>query len=75
MNGGLLYSVEVAIVRCPGDGADGTNPGPTEKPTIVRYCDVCRRWGVNGSSHTCRQNWRPRLSDLLIQMSREGSQS
>jgi len=44
----LIYSVEVAIVRCPGDG-DGLG-GPTPNPTVVRYCDVCRRWGAAGSA-------------------------
>lgn len=72
MIGELLYSIEVAIVRCPGDRDAETQAGPRETPTIVRYCDVCRRWGANGSTHTCWRNWRPRLSDLLIEMTRDG---
>jgi hypothetical protein len=72
MTGELLYSVEVAITRCPGEGEGGANPGPTEKPVIVRYCDICRRWGAAGTTHTCWRNWRQRLSDLLIEMTRDG---
>lgn len=72
MTGELVYSVEVAIVRCPGDGEGGANPGPVETPATVRYCDVCRRWGASGSTHTCFRNWRQRLSDLLIEMTRDG---
>ena len=68
MTGDRIYSVEVAIVRCPGDGAGA----PTEQPTTVRYCDICRRWGANGSIHLCRRNWRPCLSDLLMELAREG---
>jgi hypothetical protein len=71
MIGELIYSVEVAVVRCPGDG-EGANGGPTETPTTVRYCDVCRRWGANGSTHLCWRNWRPRLSDLLMDLARDG---
>jgi hypothetical protein len=44
MTDDLIYSVAVTIVRCPGDGEHG-GAGPTETPTIVRYCDICRRWG------------------------------
>lgn len=69
MIGDLIYSVEVAIVRCPGDGADG---GPVEKPITVRYCDICRRWGESGSTHLCWRNWRQRLSDLLLDLTRDG---
>jgi hypothetical protein len=69
--GELVYSVEVAIVREPGDGEGGTNPGPTETPARVRYCDICRRWGTTGSTHLCGRNWHRRLSDLLIVLSRE----
>lgn len=68
MNRELIYSIVVAIVRCPGDGAGA----PIEEPTTVRYCDVCRRWGANGSTHSCGRNWRPRLADLLIELVREG---
>lgn len=72
MIGELVYSVEVAVVHCPGDGEGGANPGPTEAQVIVRYCDICRRWGANGSPHLCGRNWHRRLSDLLIALSREG---
>ena len=65
----LIYSVAVTIVRCPGDGERG-GAGPTETPTIVRYCDICRRWGANNSTHLCWRNWRPRLSDLLRELTR-----
>lgn len=68
----LIYSVEVAIVRWPGDG-DGVGSGrPTEKPTTVRYCDVCRRWGAPGSTHLCGRNWCVRLWDLLMDKARDG---
>jgi len=73
MIGEQIYSVEVAIVRCPGDGEDGGPLGaPVEKPTTVRYCDVCRRWGLVGSTHMCWRNWRGRLSDLLLDLTRDG---
>lgn len=68
MTGELIYSVEVLVVRCPGDGAA---PGPVEAPLTVRYCDICRRWGAVGSTHLCWRNWRPRLSDLLMDLTRE----
>ncbi|HEX3696224.1 MAG TPA: hypothetical protein VH374_12645 [Polyangia bacterium] len=69
----LVYSVEVAIVRCPGDGTDGASLGaPVETPTTVRYCDICRRWGAAGTTHMCWRNWRRRLSDLLREMKRDG---
>ena len=78
MSGELIYSVEVLIVHCPGDG-DGGGVGvegaiavPGRGATTVRYCDICRRWGATGSTHLCRENWRPRLSDLLIDLGREG---
>jgi hypothetical protein len=70
MTSELIYSVEVAIVRYPG-GTEG-DAAPAEKPTTVRYCDICRRWGANGSTHICWRNWRPRLSDLLMELAREG---
>jgi hypothetical protein len=65
-----IYSVEVAIVRYPGRTEGGA--GPVETPTTVRYCDICRRWGANGSTHICWRNWRTRLSDLLMELAREG---
>jgi hypothetical protein len=72
MIGELVYSVQVGIVRCPGDGEAGVNAGPVEKPTAVRYCDVCRRWGTVASTHLCGSNWHRRLSDLLIAVARDG---
>jgi hypothetical protein len=72
MIGELTYSVEVTIVRCPGDGEGGAAPGPVETPAMVRYCDICRRWGAAGTTHMCWRNWRRRLSDLLMQMARDG---
>jgi hypothetical protein len=73
MSGELIYSVAVAIVRYPGDRDGGTGAGgPTETPTIVRYCDVCGRWGANNSTHLCRRNWRTRLSDLLMDLTHDG---
>jgi len=72
MIGDRLYSVEVAIVRCPGDGEDGAAAGPVEKAVTVRYCEICNRWGSTGSTHLCGRNWRPRLSDLLVEITREG---
>jgi hypothetical protein len=71
MIGELIYSVEVAIIRCPGDGPDGVAPAPVEQPVTVRYCDICRRWGAVGSTHICWRNWRQRLSDLLMDLARE----
>ena len=72
MIGDLVYSVEVAIVRCPAAGAGGANTGPVEEPVTVRYCDICRRWGAAGTTHMCWRNWRRRLSDLLMHMTRDG---
>ncbi|HLK90205.1 MAG TPA: hypothetical protein VKZ18_09945 [Polyangia bacterium] len=74
MIGELIYSVEVAVVRCPGDTDGSANAGPVEKPTTVRYCDICRRWGATGSTHMCWRNWHKRLSDLLMEMTRDGRQ-
>ncbi|HVV51133.1 MAG TPA: hypothetical protein VHO06_15805 [Polyangia bacterium] len=70
MNGDLIYSVEVEVIAFPDEEAGEY----TRKPTIVRYCDICRRWGAVGSTHMCWRNWRPRLSDLLIEMTRDGRQ-
>lgn len=61
-----IYTIEVSVVRCPGD------TGPEERPTTVRYCDTCRRWGADHTTHVCGQTWRRRLSDLLIELAREG---
>ena len=73
MSGELIYSVEVAIVRCPGDGDDGASLGAlVEAPATVRYCDICRRWGAMGTTHMCWRNWHKRLSDLLMELTRDG---
>ena len=72
MIGELIYSVEVAIVRCPGDGEAGAAAGPVETPVTVRYCDICRCWGATGTTHICWRNWRPRLAALLMEMARAG---
>lgn len=69
MTGEPIYSVEVAIVRGPGDPTRGA---PAEWPTTVRYCDVCQRWGAIGTTHMCWRNWHKRLSDLLVELTREG---
>jgi hypothetical protein len=69
MIGELIYSVEVAIVRCPGDRDQSA---PVERPTTVRYCDICRRWGATGTTHMCWRNWHKRLSDLLMELTRDG---
>jgi hypothetical protein len=69
MIGDLIYSVEVEVIRCPGDGDEGVRP---EMPIIIRYCDICRRWGAVGATHVCWRNWRPRLSDLLMELTRDG---
>jgi hypothetical protein len=70
MIGELLYSIEVTVVRCPGDDLEGGAPGPVEVPLAVRYCDICRRWGATGSTHVCWRNWSARLSDLLVELAR-----
>lgn len=67
-----IYSIDVAVVRYPGDRDGDDAGGPTEKPATVRYCDICRRWGATGSTHLCGRNWLPRLSDLLVELAREG---
>ena len=72
MIGDLLYSVEVEVIRYPGDDDDGS---PAELPVIVRYCDICRRWGSVGATHMCWRNWHPRLSDLLMELTRDGRRS
>ena len=61
-----LYTVEVSVVHCPGDG------DAKPRPTTIRYCDTCHRWGANHTTHVCRQNWCRSLSDLLIDLAREG---
>jgi hypothetical protein len=70
MIGELIYSVEVRVLRAPGDD-EASAPAPVEAPVTVRYCDICRRWGAVGSTHLCWRNWRSRLSDLLIELGRE----
>jgi len=65
MSGERIYTVEVSVVRCPGD-TDAAVP-----PTTLRYCDTCHRWGANHTTHVCRQNWRHSLAELLIDLARE----
>lgn len=62
-----IFSIELPITECPGDA------GATQPPTVVRYCDECRRWGRRSSPHLCGRNWHLRLSDLLIELDREGA--
>jgi hypothetical protein len=38
---------------------------------IVRYCDVCHRWGGRRSVHLCGVNWHPRLEELLRELAKE----
>jgi hypothetical protein len=71
MSGERIYSVEVAIVRCPGD-RETVAAAAAETTTVVRFCDNCRRWGPIGSTHLCWRNWHRRLSDLLIELARGG---
>jgi hypothetical protein len=69
----LIYSVEVAVIRFPGEGnLGGDRASLPQPPTIVRYCDICRRWGQNNTTHICWRNWTSRLSDVLMQLAREG---
>ena len=68
----LVYSIEVAILRCPGDGEGGASGAPAETPVVVRYCDICRRWGAKGTTHMCWRNWHRRLSDLLMALTAGG---
>ncbi len=69
MSGELIWSVEVAIIRGPGDGEQSA---PVETPTRIRYCDICRCWGALGTTHMCWRNWHKRLSDLLMELTRDG---
>lgn len=39
---------------------------------VVRYCDVCHRWGSRRSVHLCGVNWHPGLEDLLRELTKEG---
>jgi hypothetical protein len=75
VTGELIYSVELAVVRCLGDGqkGDGEAAGATTvKPVAVSYCDICRRWGAVGTTHVCWRNWHKRLSDLHLTLLRDG---
>lgn len=40
---------------------------------IVRYCDVCRRWGQRGSVHLCGRNWHRHLGELLAAIASGGA--
>ena len=41
-----------------------------EAAEIVRYCDRCRRWGQNGSTHICGENWSEHLAVVLQEQGR-----
>jgi hypothetical protein len=71
--GDLIYSVEVAIAPS-NDNAQGETlmEVPPQRSTRVRYCDICRRWGLASSRHVCWRNWRHRLSDLLTELALDG---
>jgi hypothetical protein len=60
-----IYSVALACLRAPGTASDGAPPLPRGS---VLYCDICRRWGLAGTTHVCWRNWRVRLSDLLLDL-------
>jgi len=68
----LFYSAEVAVVHPPEDLEASASPRRSQKPTPVRYCDICRRWGMDGTRHVCWRNWRRHLSELLLEMTRDG---
>ena len=71
--GELIYSFEVPVLGAPAPPGDGGAPGArTQKATTVRYCDICRRWGAGDTTHACWLNWWPRLSDLLLELTRDG---
>jgi hypothetical protein len=40
---------------------------------LVRYCDVCRRWGQRGTVHLCGQNWYQHLGELLVAVAGGGA--
>jgi hypothetical protein len=42
------------------------DPVPGDSVRLVRYCDVCRRWGQRGSVHLCGRNWYQHLGELLV---------
>jgi hypothetical protein len=52
----LQFTVEVVV---PHSSAAAT------RSRIVRYCNVCRRWGGLRSTHLCNVNWFENLEDLL----------
>lgn len=45
---------------------------PQRARLIVRYCDVCHRWGERRSVHLCGVNWHARLETLLQELAKEG---
>jgi len=69
MIGESIYSVGIACLRAPGAANDNGVPLPRGS---VLYCDICRRWGTAGTTHICWRNWRVRLSDLLLDLTRDG---
>jgi hypothetical protein len=38
---------------------------------VVRYCDVCHRWGGRRSVHLCGVNWHAGLDGLLQELAQE----
>jgi hypothetical protein len=74
--GDLIYSVEVTVAPSNDNAQGETETAAADRPpapaTRVRYCDICRRWGLAGSRHVCWRNWRHRLSDLLTELALDG---
>lgn len=59
-------SLVVVVPESPDDGA---------RAEVVRYCDRCRRWGTNGTTHICGQNWSEYLAPVLASAAATGRQS
>lgn len=59
MSDGATLSVVVLVPRPEPEHAD-------DEVEIVRYCDVCRRWGSKGSTHICGENWSEHLKPILL---------
>jgi DNA-directed RNA polymerase specialized sigma24 family protein len=47
--------------------------GDSQLQRLVSYCDVCRRWGEQGSEHVCGQNWSEHLLPVLTTLARRTS--
>jgi hypothetical protein len=54
-------SVEVVLPDLPTKG----------ERFMVRYCDVCSRWGRQRTLHICGINWFPKLETLLRDLLQE----